>query len=153
MEYRVFSRYHAPEICRYNGRHLEMSPHILSVRPPEPTTTELLSTQQAITEVLYWLGITGKYISFEYLSYALLLVLCQPERLCLATKWLYPDVSKRFSTSWQTVERSMRYAINIVWTMRRPQLQQIAQYDLKYRPCIVQFLEIIVLYLRKDSAA
>ncbi len=130
-----------------------MSPQILPVRQVSISSSEPSDEQQTIANLLYWLGITEKYIGFDYLSYAILLVLNQPERLCMATKWLYPDVAKHYRTSWQTVEYGMRYAINLVWTMRRAQLQQITQYDLPCRPCIVQFLEIIVRYLSEDNAA
>ena len=130
-----------------------MNQQTFSFYPASILPAELPVEQQAITDMLYWLGISKKYIGFDYLSCAILLVLRQPERLCLATKWLYPDVAKHYRTNWQTVERGMRYAINLVWTMRRAQLQQITQYDLQCRPCIVQFLEIIVRYLSEDNAA
>ncbi len=114
---------------------------------------DISDEQQKITDLLYWLGISEKYIGFDYLSFAIQLVLHQPERLYLATKWLYPDVAKHYRTNWHTVERGMRYVINLVWTLRRVQLQQIARFDLPCRPCIVQFLEIIVRYLSEDDAA
>lgn len=119
---------------------------------PDQMTKNQTDEQKMIADLLYWLGISEKYIGFDYLSYAILLALHQPDRLCLATKWLYPDVAKRFRTSWQTVERGMRYAINLVWTLRRAQLQQLAQFDLPCRPSIGQFLGIIVSYLSEDSA-
>ena len=130
-----------------------MNLQTLSFHPARILPTDLPDEQQTITDVLYWLGISEKYIGFDYLSYAILLVLRQPERLCLATKWLYPDVAKHYRTNWQTVERGMRYIINLVWTFRRAQLQQLAQHELDRRPCIVQFLEIIIDYLTSYKAA
>ena len=130
-----------------------MNLQTLSFHPARMLPTDLADEQQTIMDVLYWLGISEKYIGFDYLSYAILLVLRQPERLCLATKWLYPDVAKHYRTNWQTVERSMRYVINLVWTFRRAQLQQLAQHELDRRPCIVQFLEIIIDYLTSYKAA
>ena len=116
-----------------------MNQQAFSFYPARILPAGLPDEQQAITDMLYWLGISEKYTGFDYLSYAILLVLRQPERLCLATKWLYPDVAKHYRTNWQTVERGMRYAINLVWTFRRAQLQQLAQHELNRRPCIVQF--------------
>ena len=130
-----------------------MNQQTFSFYPAKILPAELPDEQQAITDMLYWLGISEKYTGFDYLSYAILLVLRQPERLCLATKWLYPDVAKHYRTNWQTVERGMRYAINLVWTFRRAQLQQLAQHELDRRPCIVQFLEIIIDYLTSYKAA
>ena len=85
-----------------------MNLQTLSFHPARILPTDLPDEQQTITDVLYWLGISEKYIGFDYLSYAILLVLRQPERLFLATKWLYPDVAKHYRTNWQTVERGMR---------------------------------------------
>ena len=130
-----------------------MNQQTFSFYPTRILPAELPDEQQAITDMLYWLGISEKYTGFDYLSYAILLVLRQPERLCLATKWLYPDVAKHYRTNWQTVERGMRYAINLVWTFRRAQLQQLAQHELDRRPCIVQFLVIIIDYLTSYKAA
>ena len=130
-----------------------MNTRLLSSASVMQLSPEQLDEQQAVTDMLYWLGISEKYTGFDYLSYAILLVLHQPERLCLATKWLYPDVAKHYRTNWQTVERGMRYAIDLVWTFRRAQLQQLAQHELDRRPCIVQFLEIIIDYLTSYKAA
>lgn len=130
-----------------------MNTRLLSSASVMQLSPEQLDEQQAVTDMLYWLGISEKYTGFDYLSYAILLVLRQPERLCLATKWLYPDVAKHYRTNWQTVERGMRYAINLIWTLRRTQLQQIARQDLSDKPCIVRFLEIILHYFCADNAA
>ena len=52
-----------------------MNLQTLSFHPARMLPTDLPDEQQAITDVLYWLGISEKYIGFYYLSYAVLLVL------------------------------------------------------------------------------
>ena len=44
----------------------------------------------AVYDLLYRLGITANYTGFFHSAYAVCLVLEQPERLLLVTKWLYP---------------------------------------------------------------
>ena len=116
---------------------------------PEINTWE----QKAIQKLFFQLGITAKYVGYDYLSYAVLLALRQPERLSLVTKWLYPDVAKRFCTNWKTVERGMRLAVEIAWSMQKEELERIANCKLEQRPIIVQFIVIVINYLFPDQAA
>ena len=115
------------------------------------TTTYKAETEEGkIAALLYWLGITEKYVGFDYLTYAILLAKQEPERLCLATKWLYPEIAKHFQTNWQAVERGMRYAIHVIWSMRREQLKQITQCHLEKKPCVSCFIEIVIHCLNMD---
>ncbi len=109
--------------------------------------------QERISDLLYWLGITSKYVGYHYLSYAVLLVMRQPERLLLVTKWLYPDIAKHFLTDWRTVERGMRFSIQVAWTTRPEQLQSISQDVLDHRPSIAKFIRIVIDYLHLEVAA
>ena len=54
------------------------------------------------------LGATANYRGFSYTAYAVLLCVQQQDRLLLVTKWLYPDVAKRYGTNWKAVERNIR---------------------------------------------
>lgn len=103
--------------------------------------------REEIGDLLYQLGITTKYVGYDYLSYAIHLCMHQPERLCLVTKWLYPDVAEHFQIDWKTVERGMRFANNIAWSTRSEKLRCIAQGRLIEKPCAAQFIGIIVGYL------
>ena len=109
--------------------------------------------QNELRRLFYRLGITAKYVGFDYLSYAIRLAVYQPERLFLVTKRLYPDVAKHFRTSWQTVERGMRFAINVMWCTQQEELRAITQCDIQKRPTIVQFIELIITSLYPNPAA
>ena len=106
-----------------------------------------------ISELLYRLGITAKYMGFQQVSYAVRLVLIQPERLQLVTKWLYPDVAKHCGTNWRAVERNIRAVISVAWDLRPEVLDQIAGTHLEHKPCASQFLTMIAAYFRLGKTA
>ena len=91
------------------------------------------------------LGATANYRGFSYTAYAVLLCVQQQDRLLLVTKWLYPDVAKRYGTNWKAVERNIRTVITVVWEQNRAMLEGLARRPLLQRPCAAQFLSIRLL--------
>lgn len=81
------------------------------------------------------LGATANYRGFSYTAYAVLLCVQQQDRLLLVTKWLYPDVAKRYGTNWKAVERNIRTVITVVWEQNRAMLEGLARRPLLQRPC------------------
>ena len=59
-----------------------------------------------IYELLYRLGVTANYTGFFYTAYAVRLCAEHPDRLMLVTKWVYPDVAKRYRTNWKAVKET-----------------------------------------------
>lgn len=106
-----------------------------------------------ICTLLYSLGIDCRYIGFYYLVYALELTVREPERLCLVTKWLYPDVAKQFGADWRAVERAMRLAVTVSWRHRSEELKRITNFVIIERPCVSCFLSILTDYLIWKKAA
>ena len=66
-----------------------------------------------VCDMLCRLGATANYRGFSYTAYAVLLCVQQQDRLLLVTKWLYPDVAKRYGTNWKAVERNIRKMVAI----------------------------------------
>ena len=106
-----------------------------------------------IYDILYRLGVTADDAGFFHSSYAVLLAVKQPERLLMATKWLYPDVARRYATSCDCVERDIRAAAGIAWKQNRPLLDQLARRDLPACPDACQFLAILASHLIGTTAA
>ena len=79
------------------------------------------------TRLLYRLGVTANYKVFFHTAYAVSLCLQQQERLQLVTKWLYPDVAKRYGTNWKAVERNIRTISSVAWKRNRTLLEQLVQ--------------------------
>lgn len=104
----------------------------------------------SIQDMLHSMGVTAKYTGFFHTSYAVELVMENPERLLLVTKWLYPDVANRYGTSWKSVERNIRTAANVAWESNKEALSEYAGFTLQRRPCNTQFLAILANYCRRD---
>ena len=62
------------------------------------------------------LGIRPTFNGRKYLVYAVFSCIQDPSMLDLLTKELYPKVGRRYMTSAQCVERSIRHAIAEAWT-------------------------------------
>ncbi len=98
-------------------------------------------------ELLFWLGITPKYRGFYFTAHAVSLCCQQPERLLFITKWIYPDVAKRYGTNWQSVERNIRTIVEIIWKYNPEKLEQIAMRELMHRPSNSDFISILLMYI------
>lgn len=96
-----------------------------------------------IYDLLYRLGLAGRYTGFFHTSYAVLLCIQCPERLQLVTKWLYPEVAKHYQTNWKAVERNIRTAGSVIWRENRPLLEELARGPLPKKPRPAQLLAIL----------
>lgn len=105
-----------------------------------------------IYDLLYQLGITANYFGFYYASYAVYLAMQQPERLLLVTKFLYPDVAKKYKTNWKCVERNIRTVINISWKTNRTLLIELAHGTLLDKPTASQFIAILAFHFLTSPA-
>lgn len=106
-----------------------------------------------IYDLLYRLGVPATYTGFFHVSYAVQLIINQPDRLLLVTKWLYPDIARHYGTSWQAVERNIRTVAAVAWERRPDVLEQFAHGHLDGRPRPAQFLAILAAYFYKGRVA
>ena len=104
-----------------------------------------------IYEVLYQMGLTANYTGFFQIVAAVQLSLETPQRLCLVTRWLYPDVARQCQTTAGAVERNIRTAIARIWSEDPDRLARIARTPLSRRPTNAQFLGLLVAYLSRVS--
>lgn len=104
-------------------------------------------------DLLHRLGITANHRGYFYTAYAVCLVEKQPERLLLVTKWLYPDVARKYGTTWQCVERNIRTVIALAWERKPSVLTALAGYSLERKPSASQFLGILLGALVRKKAA
>lgn len=120
------------------------------------TTTDRYHTDPKVTavySVLRQLGITANYTGFFHASYSVLLAMENPQRLLLVTKWLYPEVAKRYHTTAGAVERNIRTVVLRAWQLNREILEQIAGCSLETKPTVAQFISILSTYLQTKKAA
>lgn len=102
------------------------------------TTTEL-----EIRDILIRLGVTSNYKGYSNITSALILCADNPSLLQAVTKWLYPEVAKRCSTTWTAVERNIRTAIAVSWRCSPDYLEGLARRPITKKPTGAQFLSIL----------
>ena len=110
-------------------------------------SVEMALSMDDARDLLYKLGVTANYTGFFQTAYAISLCMEQQERLTLATKWLYPEVAKRYDTNWKAVERNIRMTVSRIWENNRPLLECVAYRHLTQRPCASSFLAMSTQYL------
>ena len=71
--------------------------------------------QMQVTNILHALGIPSHIKGYQYIRSAILMVYDNPGFIGGITKELYPDISIKFNTSIQRVERAIRHAIEVSW--------------------------------------
>lgn len=71
--------------------------------------------QIEVTKLLHTLGIPSHIKGYQYIRSAILMVYDNPGFIGGITKELYPDLSIKFNTTIQRVERAIRHAIEVSW--------------------------------------
>lgn len=96
-----------------------------------------------IYDLLYRLGLTANYTGFFHTAYAVLLTCREPDRLRLATKWLYPEVADHYGTTWTAVERNIRYSIGLLWAEHPNRLSKLTGNIIAKRPTPAKFIALL----------
>lgn len=73
------------------------------------------SLQTEVTKILHNLGIPSNIKGYQFIRTAILMVYENPNLIGGITKELYPNISVKFNTSTQRVERAIRHAIEVSW--------------------------------------
>ena len=103
------------------------------------TDEELLTL---IHRLLYSLGLTAEHTGFFHSAYAILLVCRDPERLHAATKLLYPETADHYHTTWGSVERNIRYVIDLLWRDHPNRISDLAGYTILRKPTPRKFISL-----------
>ena len=102
--------------------------------------------------VLHQLGIGKSYSGYDYIVYAIHLVMNNEDILNNVTKILYIDVAKEYHTSQICVERNIRKVIEVIWNHaeeNRTLIQKIfGNKFLLHKPSNKEFLELLYEYTK-----
>ncbi|MGL5259536.1 MAG: sporulation initiation factor Spo0A C-terminal domain-containing protein [Lachnospiraceae bacterium] len=74
-----------------------------------------LQLERYITKLMLELGVPAHLRGYHYLREAIYLTEQNMELVGSVTKLLYPEISKKFKTTDQKVERAIRNAIEVSW--------------------------------------
>ena len=109
-----------------------------------------MTDSQVTCDLLCQLGIYPHYKGFFHTTYAVSLCMEQQDRLLLVTKWLYPDVAKKYGTNWKAVERNIRSAIAIAWKCNPGLLMELSGFQRAERPKKAQFLAMLAAHCTRS---
>lgn len=73
------------------------------------------SSELMLTEILKEIGIPAHLKGFHYLRFAILQSINEGVEMHSITKGIYPAIARSYNSTIQSVERSIRHAIDIVW--------------------------------------
>lgn len=68
-----------------------------------------------IHDLLLKIGIPPHLRGYSYITYAMELILLEPNNIYCICKGLYYDIAKKYGTTPSSVERSIRTAIAVAW--------------------------------------
>lgn len=120
-------------------------------KPADPKAAKK-QRDEKINNFIKEIGIPPHLKGYGYLKEAASLVLDEPDMLNKVTKSLYPGVAKKFDTTPQRVERSIRNAVENAWTHNEiEQLSKIFGYSEEHlvnKPSNSQFIGMVVESLK-----
>ena len=116
------------KLCEYGIKYFALKPFniddikdkVIEVGKSKKNNEKLLelsdkNMQIKVTKLLHELGIPSNIKGYQYIRTAILMVYDNPGFIGGITKELYPDISFKFNTSIQRVERAIRPAIEVSW--------------------------------------
>ncbi len=71
--------------------------------------------ESQVTRIIHQVGIPAHIKGYQYLRYAIMMVIKDNRIINEVTKTLYPSVATEFNTTSSRVERAIRHAIEVAW--------------------------------------
>ena len=68
-----------------------------------------------VTQIIHQIGIPAHIKGYQYLRFAIIMVINNNRIINEVTKTLYPTIATKFSTTPSRVERAIRHAIEVAW--------------------------------------
>ena len=84
----------------------------------ENEKTKLEKSRQVndeLQELVLSIGVPPNLYGYDYIIYAMELIILNPDYIHAITKGVYIDVAKKFDTTPSKVERAIRHSINVAW--------------------------------------
>lgn len=99
------------------------------------------------TQILNEIGIPANLNGYRFLREAILIIVLDVTKLNSITKYLYPTLATKFSSTPSRVERSIRHAIEVTWTRGNIQnINEIFGYTVSYivgKPANSEFIAMV----------
>jgi len=85
------------------------------ITPAAVTTTAKNNLELMVTDIIHEIGIPAHIKGYNYLREAIMICVEDATAIGRVTKYIYPTVAKRFSTTSSRVERAIRHGIELAW--------------------------------------
>lgn len=106
-----------------------------------------------IYKLIRTLGATPKYNGYHFVAEAVQVALEAPEDPIKVTKDIYPILARRFKSSPQNIEHSIRTVVKVCWGSNRDVLENVAGCPLDFKPTNSDFIDILANYLTQQKAS
>ncbi len=110
--------------------------------------------ERYVTRLMLELGVLAHLRGYHFLREAIIRAKDDMELVASVTKLLYPEISKKFRSTDQKVERAIRNAIEVSWERGNPEIfQEIFGYSIetgKSRPTNSEYIAHLADKVRLD---
>lgn len=110
-----------------------------------------------ITNIIHEIGVPAHIKGYQYIRYAISMVVEDVDLLSAVTKELYPAIAKKYNTTPSRVERAIRHAIEVAWNRGKiDTIDKLFGYTVhtdKGKPTNSEFIAIIADKLRLERKA
>lgn len=79
------------------------------------SAVDVCELEMMVTDIIHQIGVPAHIKGYQYLRYAIVTAVVEPEIINAVTKQLYPRVADKFVTTPSRVERAIRHAIEVAW--------------------------------------
>lgn len=111
-----------------------------------------MDEREAIISILKHFEVTRAYQGFDYVAYGVELVIKDRSYLKYVTKTLYPEIARKYRTSWHCVERDIRTVADIVWKNGGGLFfRETAKEMLEERPKNAKFIQLMADYVVQNG--
>ena len=108
--------------------------------------------EKDVTDMIHEIGVPAHIKGYQYLREAIMMSVRDVEMLGSITKVLYPTIAKNYQTTPSRVERAIRHAIEVAWSMGRMEtLDALFGYTIntgKGKPTNSEFIALIADKIR-----
>lgn len=123
-----------------------------AVNEGEESEDESQALEREVTAVIHEVGVPAHIKGYQYVREAIVIAVQDMDVINAVTKVLYPEVTRRYSTTPSRVERAVRHAIEVAWD--RGDLETLQRYfgytvsNTKGKPTNSEFIAMIADRIR-----
>lgn len=104
-----------------------------------------------IYRVIRRMGITAKYRGYYFVAEAIAISMESGDTPIMITKDIYPPIASKYKSTAKSVERAIRTVVELCWLNHRETMEEIAGYELDYKPTNSEFVDFMAYYIKENN--